>query len=1123
MYIIRQKNTHALAIGLLFGVLTLVNSWQDSYGQKYRQTDELGLPLIKTFSPKETKSDPQSLSICQDKRGMIYGCFPTQVKEFDGERWEAVLIIGMVEKRVLAYDPRTDTLYVGCNGTFGCSLPVVSGKRQFVNLTQLIPKHFPKFNEVWSVGITAQGIYIYSDEALLRWHQGKFTHLKQPKVRLFMGFQVGQHYFVNDKAGNIFQVVGDELKLVCYSKMLEKDGIFAMATLKQTTQSNRIPSEILCATRYNGLMVLTNDSLKAFPTAINEQLKQTRPYTATRLLNGNIAIGTLGNGLFIIAPNGQLVHHLTRNNGLADDFVLSLLEDREGLLWVGTSNGLCKVAASHPISIFDARQGFLGNAYSIARLGEKLHFSGLDGITQVVVEPNMAKLVPRAEFKSECNQLVNIENQLWAATNTGVFILEEGKPVFQLVRSKTKCILHSKTKPNTVYVSGREGLLVFQKNNLGVWQFKERIKIEGTNIYALEEDNEGHLWIGNNNDDDNNLIKIIFNHSFKDFRIIQYDSTHGVHFKLVNEVIFLHQGLIHICSPHGLIRYDPKQDAFKPVKIFGLGPEWGLSYAASASKEDLWGQVYQQTDNQTFQTIFLQKQSNDSYVVSVKPFAAISGQHYVYNFYTDSNQVTWANSSELLIRFDGKQRIRLVPFQTVIRAVQTLSLEASKTNVNIEADDSELSLSGDWSLSYDAKRILRFQFGALSYHDPEQNQFRYRLLGLNEEWSDWTTSGQLDYNSLWEGNYVLEVESRNIYQTPGSRTRLSFRISPPWHRSIWAYLAYAGVIIFGAWGYAHYRGRQLVKANEVLTEKVNERTKEIAHQNRALATSNIEINSQKAQLEQAYEELNANMEQIREQNDLIYKKNNKIEDSIRYAYQIQQAILPDQALMVNAFAHQFVFYRPKDIVSGDYYWMTVREEMVFFALADCTGHGVPGAFMSVLGSNALDHAVLDLHLSDPDTVLFQIDRQIVSYLHQDATSTSKDGMDVAFCAWNPALHTLSYAGAGRPIYLVQRGTLNIIKPDKYPIGGGQYSVKDFQQHTFQLSAGDRLYLFSDGITDQFGGPQRTKFTPKRLQQFILAHQHLSMEEQGQGFQRYFEEWIGDHIQIDDLTLWGIEF
>jgi serine phosphatase RsbU (regulator of sigma subunit) len=202
--------------------------------------------------------------------------------------------------------------------------------------------------------------------------------------------------------------------------------------------------------------------------------------------------------------------------------------------------------------------------------------------------------------------------------------------------------------------------------------------------------------------------------------------------------------------------------------------------------------------------------------------------------------------------------------------------------------------------------------------------------------------------------------------------------------------------------------------------------------------------------------------------------------------------------------------------------VSTREELLFFCVADCTGHGVPGAFMSVVGSNALHATINEAGFTQPDVILRELDMKIKTTLHQDTDPDSKDGMDIALCVWDKDKRKLYFAGAGRPLYLMRNGTFTEIKGDKYAIGGGQLQQKTFTTHTLSLQKRDRIFLFTDGITDQFGGDELKKFTSKRLQQFIKAYHHLPILEQGSRFAETMRSWMNHYSQIDDLTLFALE-
>jgi serine phosphatase RsbU (regulator of sigma subunit) len=259
------------------------------------------------------------------------------------------------------------------------------------------------------------------------------------------------------------------------------------------------------------------------------------------------------------------------------------------------------------------------------------------------------------------------------------------------------------------------------------------------------------------------------------------------------------------------------------------------------------------------------------------------------------------------------------------------------------------------------------------------------------------------------------------------------------------------------------------------------------------------------------------------QNTLIVQKNKEITDSIRYAKRIQEALLPPEAQIRKAIPDSFIIYKPKDIVSGDFYWIEEWGKKVLIAVADCTGHGVPGAFMSVVGYNLLNQAVNVYGLDKPSLILNHMNKWLYKILHQNYEDTSvKDGMDIALIAVDRSTMMLEYSGAYNPLWILRDKKLIELKGNKYPVGA--FPGDDLKQFSFEqipLQKGDQLYLFSDGYADQFGGEAGKKFKYKQLRSLIEMNAELSMIEQGDVLSRAFEKWKGSNDQVDDVCMLGV--
>ncbi|TXB64801.1 SpoIIE family protein phosphatase [Vicingus serpentipes] len=257
--------------------------------------------------------------------------------------------------------------------------------------------------------------------------------------------------------------------------------------------------------------------------------------------------------------------------------------------------------------------------------------------------------------------------------------------------------------------------------------------------------------------------------------------------------------------------------------------------------------------------------------------------------------------------------------------------------------------------------------------------------------------------------------------------------------------------------------------------------------------------------------------EIQKQKEIVEEKSKEITDSIEYAKRIQSAILPPEKLVKEYLQESFILYKPKDIVAGDFYWFEQKDNMIMYAAADCTGHGVPGAMVSVVCNNSLNRSVREFGLAIPGEILTKT-RELVIEEFEKSEEVVKDGMDIALCTIDGT--TLKYAGANNPLWLIRNGELLETKASKQPIGCYD-NLEPYPTHTIELQKGDVIYTFSDGYADQFGGKKGKKFKAKAFRELLLSIQDKSMEEQKIIIDNAFENWKGDHDQVDDVCVIGV--
>jgi PAS domain S-box-containing protein len=256
----------------------------------------------------------------------------------------------------------------------------------------------------------------------------------------------------------------------------------------------------------------------------------------------------------------------------------------------------------------------------------------------------------------------------------------------------------------------------------------------------------------------------------------------------------------------------------------------------------------------------------------------------------------------------------------------------------------------------------------------------------------------------------------------------------------------------------------------------------------------------------------------------IQNKNKKITESINYAKRIQTAILPNSRVISKTLPDSFILYKPRDVVSGDFPWFMQIKNDIYIAAVDCTGHGVPGALLSLIGYFLLNDIVRSRKVTDPGVILDLLDEGVTKTLRQDEDSSTKDGMDIALCKVNMDSREVEYAGAHRPLYIMRNGVMEEVKGNKFPIGGGIFKNQtNFTNTKLTLKKGDSIYFSSDGYPDQFGGPEGRKFGPKRVREIIERVHKMPMLEASGVFDQEWESWRGDTKQTDDVLLIGIKF
>jgi serine phosphatase RsbU (regulator of sigma subunit) len=392
----------------------------------------------------------------------------------------------------------------------------------------------------------------------------------------------------------------------------------------------------------------------------------------------------------------------------------------------------------------------------------------------------------------------------------------------------------------------------------------------------------------------------------------------------------------------------------------------------------------------------------------------------------------------------------------------------------------------------------------------EIGEYRYKLLGSDSTWSIIAIKNEVSYFNLPPGKYsfIIQLCKNGIIL---EQKQFKFQLLESWNNGTYIYALYFFVytLIFSI--FYSFRTARLKRTQKILEQTVKERTAEIVLQK----------------------------DEISLQKHIVEEKHREISDSINYAKRIQSALLTSQEYWDAISPDNFVIWRPKDVVSGDFHWayqitigskhLMTSQEIAVWCAADSTGHGVPGAFMSMLGMSFLNEIVIENVNLKPADILNKLRKKIISALEHGGTGNieQKDGMDMALCVWHKNTNILEYAGANNPVWIMRpikdtrAHEIIELKANRMPVGY-HYDTKDFTDFKFQLQQGDAIYVFTDGFVDQFGGPDGKKYKSKKFKEMLLSIQHLSMKDQALMINKEFNDWRGNHEQIDDLCLVGVK-
>ena len=806
--------------------------------------------------------------------------------------------------------------------------------------------------------------------------------------------------------------------------------------------------------------------------------------------HGNIWVGTIGGGATKITPasapnrlddlDRAILKNYNTRQGLNYFNVHSIIEDREGNIWIGTDVGLNQYRGER-FQLYDKLDGLNNDivwATCVDHEGN-VWLGTNDGLTQLsfytVPGTNEKKFTTKNFSTADglgSNVVLSVyeddNKTLWVGTGFGgVSRLLPGASSFETFSTKDGLAgdvvyaINSDLKGN-IWIGTKEGVTKFDPVAKTFRNYTIEDGLGGNNVYRIFRDSRGNLWFGA-------LGGYLSVYDGKGFT--KYDESSGIVHRFI---LCINEDKNHNiwfgAYGGGLYMYDGRSFHNYTMKN---GMTTDSPYAIVCDKDNnIWIGNSRGLDKYSIaDTTFSHYGKSEGFQgVEVNPNAASVAQ----------DGSLWFGTIMGAVRFD--------PNENKMNGVEPLTFINGLKVFMRDADFPE-----DGKFSYDQNH-LTFEFVGISLTNPEKVKYQYKLEGFDKDWSPIPTHyNEAVYSNLPPGEYNFMVRAANndgmVNKNP---VTYKFFVRPPFWQTATFYILMTVFIVFCIYGFDKMRTRNLKKQKKILEEKVEQRTLELALKNEELA-----------------------------------QKNKEITDSIRYAKRLQDTMLLPSREMRKVLPESFIFYQPKDIVSGDFYFSRVissnGKRKVFIAAVDCTGHGVPGAFMSIV-TNDMIVQILDGHENEtPAQLLDRLNIAMSDKMRHTIDDVKvRDGVDIALATIDLDSLELQYAGAFNPMYMFRGKLFSEYKPDKISIGGfAENGNKKYQNHVVNLQSGDTIYLFSDGYADQFGGPQGKKFKLSQMKALLLNMQDREMHEQHRVMEQTIETWKGSYEQVDDMLVIGV--
>ncbi|PZV86328.1 phospho-acceptor domain-containing protein [Algoriphagus aquaeductus] len=789
-------------LGFLFSLGFLLLIPKISEGQSV--FDEIGRLPTTIFSPEEMGSFSSTFwTAIQGDEGLMYLGSGGELLEYDGVTWRTVIQNPI---RILAKDP-TGRIYYG-GRDFGYLEVDSNGETQAISLLNLIPEELQENFQIWTIHFLNNSIFIQTNFHVIRLELEKNFSLKSlkswPAEKSFtLAFLMGEDYYVSQKEKGLYQLIGEEMKLVPGTEILSQDQISIMLPFIENKRE-----EFLIGMFNTGFYLLREDGLKRFPTQVDGLVQKGSQLYRASVYNGNYVLSVIDGGVIIMNPQGEILKKIDSSQGLPSDFITSTYQDLGGGLWVTTDDGIARVAINSPVQTFGKEHGINSTVRSIQKKGNDFFLGTNNGLVKF---DSVSK-----SFKTHSNfntgQIFDLKydgENLLIAANTAK-LLQKGSPVlldFPENSGIAYSFLIPKKSPNLLYVGTGTGLLLYRRSltKEPTWEYEGKVPGIGSVGGYLTEDKEGNVFVTSLNGVFRiDPSKTDFAHGELDKSIIKVQEID------INGSWSLINGDFYSSSKEGWKKYSNKEGEFVPAEEFQLLQGEMIDLTQHQS-----GIIWMESKNG--KKYILKRQEDGTYAKDETPNSIAPYLSYVD--FIDEDSIMWFGNPKGLIRYDPKKDNQTdKQFFTLIRRIET------------KTDTIPLPFYGrkqDVPAVERKENSYRFEFAAPYFEDEKKTKYQTYLEGFDSDWVDWNDNPFKEYTNLSPGTYTFHVRALAHTGRISEEAVYSFVVLAPWYATWWAYLIYALLIGAAITGIVKWRSRKLKAENRLLEERVAERTTEL--------------------------------------------------------------------------------------------------------------------------------------------------------------------------------------------------------------------------------------------------------------------------------------------------------